>query len=233
MTTYNPHYTGTNWQIAQVELDPETRAPATTVMAPKELDGPTAFWPDGTTSYILHFKGGQVTSWTVADETDTALRALEDLRWGGEIAPDVLRKYLFDVRQLETRITALKEELVLLAREPGPNGRPRLSYRDIGAELGQHHSTVAERHQRILDGDTARWRGWLTQHTERAAMYDNGGELPRTPQPEREHETHVYDSQEEPGKVLALCRCGWSGPAGTNTVIAARQGKAHEDGPNA
>nr|WP_233109120.1 hypothetical protein [Streptomyces sp. 14R-10] len=232
MTTYSPH-SGTQWKIEQVELDPETRTPARTVMEPRELDGPTAFWPDGTTSYVLHFKGGQATSWTVADETDTALRALEDLRRGGEIAPGLLRKYLFDVRQLETRITALKEELLLLAREPGPIGRARLSFRDIGAELGQHHSTVAERHQRILDGDTARWRGWLTQNTERAAMYSNGGELPRPPQPEREHETNVYDSQEEEGKVLALCRCGWSGPTATNIVIAARQGKAHEDDPNA
>ncbi|MFB6668518.1 hypothetical protein [Streptomyces parvus] len=232
MTTYSPHYKGTQWKIAQVELDPETRTPAETVMEPNELDGPTAFWPDGTTSYVLHFKGGH-TSWTVADEADTALRALEALRAGEEITPDALRAYLRDARQLETRIAALKEELLLLAREPGPNGRARLSFRDIGAELGQHHSTVAERHQRILDGDTARWRGWLTQNTERAAMYANGGELPRPPQPEREHETNVYDSQEESGKVLALCRCGWSGPAGTNIVIAARQGKAHEDSPDA
>ncbi|MEV8105173.1 hypothetical protein [Streptomyces sp. NPDC088135] len=92
---------------------------------------------------------------------------------------------------------------------------------------------MAERHQRILDGDTAQWKPWLTQHTERAALYVNGGELPRTPEPQREHETGVYDGQEEPGKALARCRCGWSGPASTNTVTAGRQGKAHEDSPEA
>ncbi|MFE4264519.1 hypothetical protein [Streptomyces sp. NPDC056883] len=233
MTTYSPSYTGAQWRIAQVELDPETRAPVKTVMEPTELAGPTVFWPDGTTSYVLHFKGGSATSWVVADEAETALRALEAVRGGQEIAPEVLRSYLGTVRRLETRMTALKEELLLVAREPGPNGRPRLPFRDIGEELGQHHSTVAERHQRILDGDTARWRHWVAGRTERAAMYFNGGELPLTPKPQREHETGVYDSQEELGKVLARCRCGWSGPAGTNTVTAGRQGKAHEDNPDA
>lgn len=231
MTTYSPSYTGTQWRIAQVELDAGTRAPGKTVMEPTELAGPTVFWPDGTRSYVLHFKAG--ASWTVADEADTALRALEALRGGEEMAPDTLRSYLRDVRRLETRMTALKEELLLFAREPGSNGRARLPFRDIGEELRQHHSTVAERHQRILDGDTAQWRAWLTQNTERAALYANGGELPRTPEPQREHETGVYDSQEKPGKVLARCRCGWSGPAGTNTVTAGRQGKAHEGNPNA
>ncbi|MGW1819089.1 hypothetical protein ACWCQM_36700 [Streptomyces sp. NPDC002125] len=227
-TTYSPNYTGTQWRIAQVELDPDTGAPVKTVQDPNELAGPTVYWPDGTTSYVLHFKGGHI-SWTVADEADTALRALEALRGGEEITPEALRAYLRDVRRLETRMTALKEELLLFAREPGPNGRARLPFRDIGEELRQHHSTVGERHKRILDGDTAQWRGWLTQHTERAAMYANGGELPRPSRPPREHETGVYDSQEEPGKVLARCSCGWSGTAGTNTVTAARQGRAHSD----
>ncbi|MFE5866333.1 hypothetical protein ACFQ77_38135 [Streptomyces virginiae] len=233
MTTYSPSYTGTQWRIAQVELDPETRAPAKTVMEPTELAGPTVFWPDGTTSYVLHFKGGHTTSWTVADETDTALRAIEALRGGQEVTPEALRSYLRDVRRLETRMTALKEELLLFARESAPNGRARLPFRDIAEELGQHHSTVAERYQRILDGDTAQWRPWLTQHTQRAAMYVNGGQLPLAHKPQREHETGVYDSREEPEKVLARCRCGWSGPAGTNTVAAGRQGRAHEDNPDA
>ncbi|MFE9406806.1 hypothetical protein ACFYNY_34425 [Streptomyces sp. NPDC006530] len=232
MTTYSPSYKGTQWKIAQVELDPETGTPATTVQEPNELAGPTVYWPDGTTSYVLHFQQGHI-SWTVADETDTALRALEALRAGEEITPDALRAYLRDVRRLETRMTALKEELLLFAREPGPNGRARLPFRDIGVELRQHHTTVGERHQRILDGDTAQWRSWLTQDTERAALYTNGGNLPIPPRPLGEHETGVYDSQEEPGKVLARCRCGWSGPAGTNTVTASRQGKAHEDNPAA
>ncbi|GHH54881.1 hypothetical protein [Streptomyces candidus] len=229
MTTYSPNYKGAQWQISQVELDPETRTPATTVMEPTELAGPTVFWPDSTTSYLLHFKGGHI-SWTVADEADTALRALEALRDGEEIDPGTLRAYLRDVRKLETRMTALKEELLLFARESGPSGRARLPFRDIGEELGQHHSTVIERHKRILDGDTAQWRSWLAQHTARAALYANGGELPRAAEPPREHETGVYDS-EEPGKIEARCRCGWSGPTGTNTVTASRQAKAHEENP--
>ncbi|MFE2529780.1 hypothetical protein ACFXEL_36775 [Streptomyces sp. NPDC059382] len=232
MTTYSPSYKGTQWKIAQVELEPDGLAPARTVMEPTGLAGPTVYWPDGTTSYVLHFKGGLI-SWTVADEADTALRALEALRSGEEITAGALRAYLRDVRRLETRMTALKEELLLFAREAGPTDRARLPFRDIGEELVQHHSTVAERHRRILDGDTAQWRPWLTQGTERAAMYINGGELPRTPQPEREHETGVYDSQEEPGKVVARCRCGWAGSADTNVVTAGRQGKAHEGSPDA
>lgn len=232
-TTYSRSYTGTQWKIAQIELDPGTWTPAKTVMEPAELAGPTVFWPDGTTSYVLHFKGGSQTSWPVADEADTALRALEALRAGEEITPATLKAYLRHVRRLETRMTALKEELLLFAREPGPSGRARLPLREISEELGQHHSTVAERHQRICAGDTAHWRAWLTQGTERARLYSNGGELPRPSEPPREHETNVYDSAEEPGKVVALCRCGWSGPAGTNTVTASRQGKTHENDPSA
>lgn len=56
-TTYSPNYKGTQWKIAQVELDPETGTPARTVQEPNELAGPTVYWPDGTTSYVLHFKG--------------------------------------------------------------------------------------------------------------------------------------------------------------------------------
>nr|WP_202513416.1 MULTISPECIES: hypothetical protein [unclassified Streptomyces] len=214
-------------------MDPETWTPAKTVMEPTELDGSTVFWPDGTMSYVLHLKGDFQTSWAFVDEADTALRALEALRAGEEITPDALRTYLSDARRLESRLAALKDELLLFAREPGPSGRARLPLRDIGEELGQHHSTVAERHQRILDGDAAQWRAWLTQGTERAAMYAGGGDLPRPPRPQREHETGVYDSQEESGKVLAHCLCGWSGPAGTNIVTASRQGKTHEEDPGA
>lgn len=231
-TSYSPSYKGDQWKIAKGPLDPETMQPDTNLMEPTEIAGPTAYWPDGTTSYVLHFRGGH-TSWTVADEADTAVRALEALRSGEEISKGALQTYLRDVRRLETRMTALKEELLLLAREPGANGRARLTFRELGDELRQHHSTVSERHQRILGGDTAEWRRWLTQRTHRAALYTNGGELPRKPEPPREHETEVFDSQEHPGKVEARCRCGWSGPTGTNTVTASREGKAHENNPDA
>ncbi|RPK32404.1 hypothetical protein EES39_38620 [Streptomyces sp. ADI92-24] len=228
-TTYSSSYKGTQWKIAQVALDPETMTPETNLMEPTEIAGPTVYWPDGTSSYVLHFKGGHI-SWTVADEADTALRALEAIRGGEEISKGALQAYLRDVRRLETRMTALKEELLLFARETGTNGKARLTFRELGDELRQHHSTVGERHQRILDGDNAEWRHWLTQHTARAALYSNGGGLPRPSEPECEHETGVFDS-EEPGKIEARCRCGWSGPAGTNTVTASRQANAHERNP--
>ncbi|WP_329020889.1 hypothetical protein [Streptomyces sp. NBC_01601] len=226
MTTYSSSYKGDQWETKKVLLDPETMTPESVVMEPNSVAGPTAYWPDGSTSYLLHFNGGH-SSWTIADETETAVAALEALHSGEDIGKELLQAYTRGVRQLEMRLTALKEELLLFAREPGPDGKARLTFRELGDELRQHHSTVAERHQRIVDGDPAPWRHWVTQNTERATLYTNGGEPPRAPEPQREHETGVFDS-DEPGKVEARCRCGWSGPAGTNTVTASRQGKAHE-----
>ncbi|WP_330269875.1 hypothetical protein [Streptomyces griseorubiginosus] len=230
MTTYSASYQGDQWEIRKVSLDPETMTPETVLMEPDTIAGPTAYWPDGTTSYVLAFKGGP-SSWTIADEAETAIAALEAIQSGEEIGKELLQAYTRGVRQLEMRLTALKEELLLYAREPGPSGKARLTFRELGDELRQHHTTVAERHQRIVDGDTADWRRWVTHNTDRAALYVNGGEPPRPPEAPREHETGVFDSSEEPGKVLARCRCGWSGPAGTNTVTASRQGKDHERNP--
>ncbi|MEU9480727.1 hypothetical protein [Streptomyces sp. NPDC048191] len=229
MTTYSASYPGDQLEIKKVSLDPETMTPDTVLMEPVSVAGPTVYWPDGTTSHVLTFKGGH-SSWTIADEAETAIAALEAIQSGEEIGRELLQAYVRGVRQLEMRLTALKEELLLYARETGPSGKARLTFRELGDELRQHHSTVAERHQRIIDGDTADWRRWVTQNTERATLYANGGEPPRTPEPQREHETGVFDN-EEPGKVLARCRCGWSGPAGTNTVTASRQGKEHELNP--
>ncbi|WP_432138605.1 hypothetical protein [Streptomyces sp. bgisy154] len=229
MTTYSASYPGDQWEIKKVSLDPATMTPETVLMEPDSVAGPTVSWPDGTTSYVLTFKGGS-SSWTIADETETAVAALEAIQSGEEIGKELLQAYTRGVRQLEMRLTALKEELLLYARESGPSGKARLTFRELGDELRQHRSTVAERHQRIVDGDTADWRRWVTQNTERATLYSNGGEPPRDPEPQREHETGVFDS-EEPGKVVARCRCGWSGPAGTNTVTASRQGKDHELNP--
>ncbi|GHH25718.1 hypothetical protein [Streptomyces rubradiris] len=229
MTTYDPSYQGDQWETKRISLDPETMTPATVVMEPDSVAGPTAYWPDGATSYILAFKGG-LPSWTIADEAETAIAALEALQSGQEIDKELLQAYLRGVRRLEMRLTAIKEELLLYARETGPDGKARLTFRELGEELSQHYSTVAERHQRIVDGDSADWRHWVTQHTERATFYTNGGEPPQPPQSQRAHETGVFDS-EEPGKVKARCRCGWSGPAGTSTVTASRQGKDHELNP--
>ncbi|MET8822541.1 hypothetical protein [Streptomyces rochei] len=220
MTSYSSSYTGDQLLIAKAQ-------PGADLMEPTRVAGPTVYWPDGTTSYVLSFTRGH-ESWTVADEAETAVSALEAIRGDEEIERSLLQAYLRGVRQLEMRMTALKEELLLYAREAGENGRSRLTFRELGDELRQHHSTVAERHQRILDGDTAAWRHWVTQGTGRATLYSNGGTLPHEDKPLREHETDVFDSQEHPGKVQARCRCGWSGSVGTNVVLAAREGAAHE-----
>jgi hypothetical protein len=163
VTTYSSSYKGVQWRIVRITLDPET-----TLTEPREIAGPTAYWPDGTTSYVLHFNGGHI-AWTVAEEADTALAAVDAIRSGEEISKELLRAYLRGVRSLEARMTALKEELLLYARETGPDGKTRLTFQDLGIALGQHRSTVAERHQRILDGHPAERRHWLTHETDRAA----------------------------------------------------------------
>ncbi|MEU5547160.1 hypothetical protein AB0G85_33090 [Streptomyces sioyaensis] len=198
--------------------------------AQESANGPTAYWQDGTTTYVLHFAGGHI-SWTVADEADTALGALEAIREGEEIDKYRLQTYIRDVRRLEMRMTALKEELMLYAREEGPDGEPRLSWGELGDELRQHRTTAAERHRRILAGDTAAWRNWLTQHTERARLYTNGGELPVEEQELPEHKTDVYDVPDKQGMVQARCRCGWSSTAVRNVLDAANRGKDHEGNP--
>lgn len=133
--------------------------------------GATTYWADGTTSYVLHFRSGQVHGWTMADEADTAIHALDSLRAGEEMSKEALASALRDTRRLMTRLTAVQDELTLYAREDGPAGTPRMSWRAIGEEVGLHFSTVRERHGRMVAGDHAEWRYWLTQDTPRAAMY--------------------------------------------------------------
>jgi hypothetical protein len=133
--------------------------------------GATTWWQDGTTSYVLHFRSGQVHGWTVADETDTAIQALDSLRTGENMSADRLWAALRDVRRLRSRLEALEAELTLYAREKGPQGRPRMALREIGEAAGLHHSTVAERVERAHVGEHAPWRHWLVQGTDRAALY--------------------------------------------------------------
>lgn len=133
--------------------------------------GATTWWADGTTSYVVHFRSGHTHGWTMADETDTAVQAVDSLREGEEISPDRLASALRDVRRLRTRLEALEAELILYAREDGAQGRPRLTLQAIGSELNTHHSTVAERHGRLARGDAPEWRHWLVQGTPRAEMY--------------------------------------------------------------
>ncbi|WP_371634496.1 hypothetical protein OG693_39855 [Streptomyces sp. NBC_01259] len=133
--------------------------------------GPTTWWADGTTSYVLHFRGGQAHGWTIADEADTVIRAVDSLRAGEEISGDRLEHALQDVRRLRTRLAALESELILYAREKGENGRAHMNLREVAEGLGIHHTTVAERQARMEAGEHAAWRNWLVQDTPRADMY--------------------------------------------------------------
>jgi hypothetical protein len=202
--------------------------------APREVSGPIAWWPDGVTTYVLRYKGGQAVEHTVADEADTVISAIEELRNGGEMPADVLRMSLRDVRRLQTRLTAVADELLLYAREDGPDGKPRLSFRSIAAETQQHFTTVAERHGRVAAGEFAEWRHWLVQHTYRDGAY------PLPPVPRRRthvakggHQAEVYDSDTD-GEVFARCLadgCTWRTEPIRNVVTASLLGTLHEANP--
>ncbi|MFB7484829.1 AsnC family protein [Streptomyces anulatus] len=133
--------------------------------------GPTTWWDNRTTSFVLNFRSAKVHGETIADETDTVIQAVDSLRAGEEISANRLRDALQDVRRLRTRLAALESELILYARETGEDGRKRLPLRDVAEELGIHHTTVAERHARMEAGEHAGWRHWLVQDTAREAMY--------------------------------------------------------------
>ncbi|MEU6696148.1 hypothetical protein ABZ927_39090 [Streptomyces massasporeus] len=156
-----------------------TLAHADTIVDPRlGSSGATTWWADGTTSYVLNFRSGHAHGWTMADETDTAIQAVDSLRMGEDISPDRLHAALRDVRRLRTRLEALESELVLYARETGVDGRPKLSLREIGEATQTHHTTVDERVRRARSGEgTAAWRNWLVQGTYRARQY--GGTDPQ------------------------------------------------------
>lgn len=145
--------------LTHADTEPDTRIGG--------QDGATTWWADGTTSYVLHFRSGQVHGWTIADETDTVIQALDSLREGEEISTDRLSNSLRDLRRLRTRLEAIEGELILYAREHGPKRGPRLTYREVGEELGLNHTSVRERHRRMLDGQVPAWRHWLVQGTDR------------------------------------------------------------------
>lgn len=133
--------------------------------------GATTWWADGTTSYVLHFRSGPVHGWTMADEADTAIQAVDSLRAGEELDSPRLWAALRDVRRLRNRLEALESELILYAREEAAEGRARLNLREIGEVTGTHFSTVAERVERLTRGAHPAFRHWLVQGTPRADMH--------------------------------------------------------------
>lgn len=145
--------------LTHADTEPDTRIGG--------RSGATTFWQDGTTSYVLHFRSGHTHGWTMADEADTAIQAVDSLRAGEEMNADRLASALRDVRRLRNRLEALEAELVMYARETGPDGRPRMPLREIGEVTDTHHSTVAERVDRMSRGVTTSWRHWLVQNSPR------------------------------------------------------------------
>lgn len=141
-------------------------------------DGAAAYWQDGSTSYLLHTRTERELGFTIADEADTVIQFVDRLHHGEDIEPASLEKALEDVRKLRTRLEAIENEAILYGREPMTEqaGRvktrkPRLNFATIATALGIDHSTVIERHQKMIGGRHASWRRWLVQGTERAAMY--------------------------------------------------------------
>lgn len=139
-------------------------------------NGATTWWQDGTTSYVVHFRTGHVHGWTMADETDTAIQAVDSLRLCEDMSGERLWAALRDVRRLRTRLEALEAELVLYARESGIDGRPKMSLREIAEVVGTSHPAVLERVERMRAGAHAPWRHWLVQGTYREALYGGAEE---------------------------------------------------------
>lgn len=146
--------------------------------------GAVAHWADGSTSYLLHTRTGHVHGYTLADETDTVIQFVDRVRLGEDIEPDSMAKALEDIRRLRTRLDAIENEAILVAREysahterertaGGTRQKSRLTVQQVAEGLGLDHSTVVERHQRMSGGRHAAWRQWLVQGTPRATFYND------------------------------------------------------------
>jgi hypothetical protein len=220
-------------------------APVTVIRpgrTPREANGPAAWWSDGTT-YVLRFTSDHVRGFTMADELDSVLLAVDALTSGQEMNRGELQLALRDTRRLSTRLAAVADELLLYAREAGDDGRPQLSFRQIAEETGQHYTTVSERHGRVARGEFAAWRNWLVQHTKRDEMYPTQDGAPAFPggrrpahlsRGKRVHRTEVYDAAGRAGRVTAKCLadgCEWESDDMKNTVTAALVGALHEAAP--
>lgn len=145
-------------------------------------NGATTWWADGTTSYVVHFRSGHVHGWTMADECDTAVQAVDSLRAGENMSGERLWAALRDVRRLRNRLEALEGELILYAREGASENRARLSLREIGEVTGTSHPAVIQRLDRMHKGSHADFRQWLVQGTDRETLH-GGGSAPVTKVP--------------------------------------------------
>jgi hypothetical protein len=101
------------------------------------------------------------------DAVGRTLATLDAIRAGAEMGPATTVSALLDVRTLRGYLEALEAELILYGREPSATGRPRVTLRDIAGALQLHHSTVAERHVRLVSGDVPADRAWLISGTAR------------------------------------------------------------------
>ncbi|QUC63802.1 hypothetical protein IOD14_43945 (plasmid) [Streptomyces sp. A2-16] len=138
-------------------------------LEPREVSGRTAHWPDGVHTYTLAFHGGK--QWQIADEADTAILAMDAIQSGEQLERKLIWEGLRDIRRLKQRLAAIEEELMLAAREPEAD-RDKMSFRELGEAIGQHHTTVKERYDRLaIEGRTHTYRRWLTENTPRADLY--------------------------------------------------------------
>jgi hypothetical protein len=112
----------------------------------------------------------------LAGDLALALAAVDEIRGGDtrDMLGSTLCEYLGAVRRAVAALSAVQDELILIAREPDSDGDV-LTWRTLGDAMdGTHLTTVRERHGRLLDGRTHAWRPWLTAGTARAGLYPAG-----------------------------------------------------------
>ncbi len=137
---------------------------------PGQVDGNYVIWDDYRQTYTLQWgygAFGTVHGWQVADWADTVIMSMEAIRADRHKLADqgFLYAALRDGRRLRQAIEAIEDELIKAAREDNAEGEPRMSWREMGDALHLHHTTVRERHGRLMAGETAEWHNWLTQNS--------------------------------------------------------------------
>jgi hypothetical protein len=145
----------------------EPMTPTRPGMEPVESDGRSVYWPDGVSTYTIAHHGKK--QWQIPDEADTAVVAMDAIQSGG-VSPRLMWEGLRDIRRLKDRLAAIEQELLLMAREP-VDGRPTMSWRELGESMELHPTKVEELHDRVAAGDFHLYRNWLVENTPRADRY--------------------------------------------------------------